>query len=221
MIKGSLFDVDGTLLDSMFVWDSVGEAYLRSIGYEPREGLNETFKTLSLYQAALYYQKEYGVTLSVDEIMSGVNSMVERYYTHEVALKAGAAQFLEALRRRGVEMCIATATDEHLVSAALERCGVSGYFSAVFTCTSVGHGKDEPAIYRAALEHLGVGKHQAVVFEDALYALRTAHEDGFATVAVYDSHEKRQDELRAIADYYLTDYCALESFWQFASAQTI
>ena len=68
MIKGAIFDVDGTLLDSMHIWDSIGEDYLRSLGYEPREKLNEKFKTMSLSQAAAYYRSEYGVTLSVERI---------------------------------------------------------------------------------------------------------------------------------------------------------
>ena len=79
--------MDGTLLDSMFIWDTIGETYLRSIEYQPKENLNETFKNMSLHQAARYYQTEYGVTQSIDEIMDGVNAMLERYYRFEVPLK--------------------------------------------------------------------------------------------------------------------------------------
>ena len=80
MIKGAIFDLDGTILDSMFIWDTIGEDYLRTIGYEPKEKLNETFKNLSLQQAACYYISEYGVTLTVNEIVDGVNKMIEKYY---------------------------------------------------------------------------------------------------------------------------------------------
>ena len=93
-MRGAIFDVDGTLLDSMSVWDTIGEAYLRSIGYEPREDLDQVFKDMSLYQAARYYQTEYGVTLSVDGIMDGVNAMLEQYYRFEAPLKPGAAELL-------------------------------------------------------------------------------------------------------------------------------
>ena len=113
-IRGAIFDVDGTLLDSMFIWDTIGETYLRSIGYQPKENLNETFKNMSLHQAACYYQTEYGVTLSIDQIMDGVNAMLERYYRFEVPLKPGVAELLERLRQSGVKLCIATATDRHL-----------------------------------------------------------------------------------------------------------
>ena len=202
-IRGAIFDVDGTLLDSMFIWDTIGETYLLSIGYQPKENLNETFKNMSLHQAARYYQTEYGVTQSIDEIMDGVNAMLERYYRFEAPLKPGAAELLERLRQSGVRLCIATATDRHLVEAALNPGGVLSCFGEIFTCNEVGHGKDEPDIFEAALRFLGTEKSETVVFDDSLYAIRTAKETGFPVAAVYDSHEKEQDKVRLLADIYL------------------
>ena len=121
MIKSAIFDVDGTLLDSMFIWDTLGETYLRSIGYTPKENLNETFKNMSLYQAACYYISEYGVTLSVEEIMDGVNLMIRDFYLNDVKLKPYAADFLQRLNSKGLRMCIATATDKIMVEAVLEK----------------------------------------------------------------------------------------------------
>ena len=217
-IRGAIFDVDGTLLDSMFIWDTIGEAYLRSIGYQPKENLNETFKNMSLHQAARYYQTEYGVTRSIDEIMDGVNAMLERYYRFEVPLKPGAAELLERLRQDGVKLCIATATDRHLVEAALDRCGVLSCFGEIFTCNEVGHGKDEPDIFEAALRFLGTRREETLVFDDALYAVRTAKEAGFPVAAVYDSHERSQAEVRARSDLYLEDLTQLVELQKFLSA---
>ena len=163
MMQGAIFDVDGTLLDSMSVWANIGADYLRFLGYEPRENLNETFKSMSLYQAACYYQSEYGVTLSTEEIIAGVNDRIGQFYRERAGLKPGVAGFLRQLREKGVKMCIATATDRPLVEAALERCGVLAYFSDIFTCFSVGHGKDEPVIYRTALEHLQTARAKTIV----------------------------------------------------------
>lgn len=205
-IRSAIFDVDGTLLDSMFIWDTIGETYLRSIGYEPREKLNEVFKNMSLFQAARYYRTEYGVTLSIDEIMNGVNAMLERYYRFEVSLRPGVAELLAQLQASGVKLCIATATDRYLVEAALERCGVLSCFGAIFTCNEVGHGKDEPDIFEEALRFLGTEKAETVVFDDALYAVRTAKEAGFPVAVIYDSHEKNQEGLRALADFYIEDF---------------
>ena len=217
-IRGAIFDVDGTLLDSMFIWDTIGETYLRSIGYQPKENLNETFKNMSLHQAARYYQTEYGVTRSIDEIMDGVNAMLERYYRFEVPLKPGVAELLERLRQSGVKLCIATATDRHLVEAALDRCGVLSCFGEIFTCNEVGHGKDEPDIFEVALRFLGTRREETLVFDDALYAVRTAKEAGFPVAAVYDSHERSQAEVRARSDLYLEDLTQLVELQKFLSA---
>ena len=216
-IRGAVFDMDGTLLDSMSVWDTIGKTYLRSIGYEPREDLNEVFKNMSLFQAARYYQTEYGVTLSIDEIMNGVNAMLERYYRFEAPLKPGVAELLAQLRENSVKLCIATATDRYLVEAALDRCGVLPYFGKIFTCNEVGYGKDKPDIFEAALRFLGTEKEETVVFDDALYAIRTAKEAGFPVAAVYDSHERAQDEIWRLADIYLEDLTQLDKLQRFLS----
>ena len=206
MLKGAIFDLDGTLLDSMFIWDTIGEDYLRTLGKEPHENLKEAFMTLTLEEAAEYYREHYGVTLSVKEIVDGVNAMVEGIYRTKVTPKSGVTDYLRLLKDNGVKMCIATVTDRYLVEETLERLGILHYFSGIFTCAQVGYGKDKPIIYRKALEQLGTPKEDTYVFEDALYALKSARADGFPTVGVYDRHENRQDELKNLADYYIRDF---------------
>lgn len=217
-LRGAIFDMDGTLLDSMQVWENAGEDYLRTLGCVPEEGVGELMKSMSLQQAALYCRERYALPLSVEEIMAGVNGRVERFYRQEARLKPGALDFLRTLSQRGVRMCLATATDLHLVEAALDRCGVRTYFSALFTCTQVGSGKDEPHIYRAALRHLGTGRADTLVFEDALYAARTAKGDGFVTVGVADPYEKNEEELERLSDFFLRDFREVDQFWKFVSA---
>ncbi len=148
--------------------------YLRSRGVEPHENLNEKFKAMSLYQAACYYREEYGLTDGTDVIMAGVNDMVRHFYTDEALPKAGVPAFLSELKSRGIKMCVATATDRHLAEAALSRTGLLSYFGEIFTCGSVGHGKDRPDIFHAAHRSLQTPKNSTWVFEDALYAVRTA-----------------------------------------------
>ncbi len=206
-MEGAIFDLDGTLLDSMYIWDAIGGDYLRSLGIEPREDLNRTFKAMSLLQAAEYYRNEYGVTLSADEIMDGVNRMIESFYFYDVKAKAGVKDMLERLKKAGVRMCVATATDLRLAEAALRRNGILEYFSGIFTCTEVGSGKDAPEIFNRALKHLGTPKQRTVVFEDALYAVKTAKKAGFTVAAVFDkSEEEHGGELRALADSYVDSF---------------
>lgn len=206
MIKGAIFDFDGTLVDSMFIWDTFGEDYLRTLGKEPKENLTETFKTFTLEQAAEYYREHYGVTLSVGEIVDGVNEMVAEIYRTKVTLKEGVLEFLRDLQCKGVKMCVATVTDRPIVEEVLHKLGIRDFFTEIFTCAEVGHNKETPHIYRAALEALGTKKDETVVFEDALHALMTAKNDGFPVAAVYDKHEAKQIEMRVEADYYISDY---------------
>ncbi len=217
-IDCAVFDFDGTLFDSMFIWDIAGGLYLSSVGREPGPSMQEDIRALSLYQTACYFKENYSLPLSVEEIMAGINRTVERFYIDEVRPKPGAAAFLERLKKAGIPACIATASDRYQVEAALRRCSMEQYFDAIFTCSEVGHGKDEPFIFRRAAEHFGAERSAALVFEDAVHAARTAKADGFTVVAVYDSSEKRQDELRALADLYLPDLEHTEEFWSFASA---
>ncbi len=218
-VKCAIFDFDGTLFDSMPIWNNVGEIYLQSLGKEPKPSICEDVKTLSLYQAACYLQREYSLSLSADEIMAGINHTIEHFYIHEVLPKPGVADFLERMKRSEVSMCIATASDRYQIEAALSRCGMGHYFDAIFTCSEVGHGKDEPVIFREAMEHFGCDRSTTLVFEDAFHAVQTAKEDGFTVVAVFDSSEKRQAEIRKLSDCYIVSFECTEDFWKFASAE--
>jgi len=217
MLKGAIFDFDGTLFDSMFIWDTAGEVYLQSIGIEPREDLQKVLKPMSLLQSAAYIREKYAIPLTVEEIMDGINHTVEDYYFHTVQPKENVITFLEQMKKQGIKMCIATATDRYQVEAALKRCGMESFFSEIFTCTDVRHGKDEPIIFQKAMEHLGTTKLNTVVFEDAYYAAKTAKSDGFITVAVFDLYEKRQAELHSISDCFIESFTKTEHFWKFAN----
>ena len=216
-IKCAIFDFDGTLFDSMFIWESVGEIYLRSLGKEPKPSLREDVRALSLYQSACYFRKEYDLPLSEEQIMSGINKTIEHFYINEVMPKPHVTEFLDEMKQKGIPMCIATASDRYQIEAALSRCGMSHYFDAIFTCSEVGYGKDEPVIFRKAMEYFNSDRSSSIIFEDALHAIKTAKNDGFTVVSVFDDSEKRQDEVRAISDCYIRDFEHTEDFWKFAS----
>ena len=216
MLKGAIFDFDGTLFNSMFIWDTSGEVYLRSIGIEPRGDLQKVLKPMSLLQSATYIREKYVIPLTVEEIMDGVNHTVEDFYFHTVQPKKGVVAFLEQMKKQGVRMCIATATDRYQVEAALKRCGMESFFSEIFTCTDVGHGKDEPIIFQKAMDYLGTTKANTVVFEDAYHAAKTAKADGFITVAIFDSYETKQAELHSVSDCFIENFTQTEHFWKCA-----
>ena len=218
-IRCALFDFDGTLFDSMFLWDSVGEIYLRSLGKEPKPSMREEVRALSLYQSACYFRKEYDLSLSEEEIMEGINETIEYFYVQEVLPKSGVTDFLEQMKKSGIGMGIVTASERSHIEAALKRCGMESYFEVIFTCREVGSGKDEPFIFRKAMEYFGTDRKDTLVFEDAIHAIQTAKKDGFAVAAVFDNSEKRQEEVRLMADYYIEDFEDTELFWKFASAE--
>lgn len=217
MIQGAIFDFDGTLFDSNHVWETAGERFFQSIGMEPKANLQEEIRTMSLYQSACYIRKEYGLSLSVEAIMQGINKTVEDCYFNSVQPKNGVRSFLQQLKNAGVRMCIATATDRYQIEAALKRCNMPDYFSGIFTCSEVGHGKDEPDIFRKAMEFLGTDRSSTVIFEDAIHAVRTARSDGFLTVGIFDSHIKNRQTLQDLCDCYIEDYRYPAIFWKFAS----
>jgi len=207
IIEGAIFDLDGTLLDSMCVWENLDVRYLESIGIEPSLDLQEEIRSASLRKAAEVFKHNYNLPATIDEIMDGINKLVEDMYFSIVQPKTGVCEFLEYLRSIGVKMCITTATDRYQVEAALSRCGLMHYFGKIFTCTEVGRGKDSPIIFEEALNFLGTDREKTVVFEDALHAIRTAKKAGLKVAAVEDrSAEKEKIEIYATSDIYLEDF---------------
>ncbi|MBQ8183632.1 MAG: HAD family phosphatase [Clostridia bacterium] len=213
-IQGAIFDLDGTLLDSMYIWSEIGLKFLKNEGVTPPPGASDEFVKLSLVQAAEYYIKNYAPEKTVMDIVKSINALVQDFYFEQVLLKPGVLEFLEYLKSKNVKMCIATATDKYMVEKALERNGIRDYFTEIFTCTSVGAGKDTPVIYDKSLEHLGTPKENTYVFEDALYAIETAREAGYKIVGISDVSEKANPKtVKALCDVYINDYSEIYKFF--------
>lgn len=210
MIKGAIFDMDGTLLDSMPVWMNASARYLATLGICAEPNLSEILFSMSMQEGAEYVQKKYNVPRSIDEIVTGVNAIVYESYEKSVQPKAGVREFLEGLKQAGIPMVVATSSDRSMAEVALARTGLLPYFRQIFTCSEVGAGKSKPDIYYAAAKSLGTKTEETWAFEDALYATKTAKAAGFCTVGLYDeASAKEQQELQKIADIYvdgLTDF---------------
>jgi len=206
-LKGAIFDLDGTLLDSMPFWENLGSEYLKRKGYNPPENINEILKTMSLYQSARYFRHEFAIAENDDEIIKEILELIEIHYRTTVAFKESVIPFLESFHEGNIRMCIATATDFSLAKAALERLNADKYFEFILTCSEAGIGKDDPGFFQITLNKLKTSAHDTIVFEDALYAIKSAKESGLYVVAVYDkSADMDQQDIKAIADLYLTTY---------------
>lgn len=201
---GAVFDVDGTLLDSMGIWEDVGARYVKSLGKVPEEKLGEILFPMSLEEGAAYVKERYKVPFATDEIIARVLGIIRDYYYEEAPLKDGAKELLEALYRAGVPMVIATSSEREHVRRAFRRLGIDRYFEKILTCSEIGQGKSSPLIYQRAAETLGMSPGEIWVFEDAFHALRTAKSAGFHTVAVYDkASAKDQKALKNEAEVYV------------------
>ncbi len=218
MIEGAIFDLDGTLLDSMGIWQTVGTDLIESLGHTPEEGTVKLFKTLTVIQAAEYIKEHYGAEQSPEELKQMMLKSVERQYLYTLREKAGVLSFLKALSEKGVKMCVATASEKYQVQAVMDRCGISQYIHKIFTCTEVGAGKDKPYIYRTALEYLGTEKETTLVFEDVLHCVKTATDDGFRCVGIYDKYAEDRDIIKSLCEVYITDYSDTKEFWAVAES---
>ena len=199
-----IFDADGTLFDSMFIWQELGGRYLRSLDIMPERNLAKILYPLSLEQGCLYLQKNYVPEKSIGEIREGIVRIIQDFYIDEVEIKKGVKSFLEAMREKKVRMVIATSGDRTLLNAALERNGIDGYFDAIFTCSELGTNKHEPKIFLTCAEFLGLKPENIAVFEDSLFAIETAKAAGFITFGVEDESNKfEREKIIEEADHYV------------------
>ena len=218
MIQGAIFDADGTLLDSMGMWDTVGERYLISQGVRPPAGLREDLFPLSLAQCAVYLKDRFALPLAPSAIEAGINGVIRSFYAGEVVAKAGVLDFLRGLKAKGVPLYLATATDREVITKGLERTGILPLLDGLVTCGDLGVNKSTPAIYDAARDALGTRTEETWVFEDAVHAATTARRAGYPIAGVYDPFSD-QEALKAVSTLYLPDLTDLPGFWAAAGGR--
>ncbi len=215
MVRGVIFDVDGVLLNSMPVWENLGELYLKRKGISAESGLGEILFSMSLEEGADYLISHYGLELTREQVVKGLAREVRDFYAERVPLKEGVRRFLNEFRERKIPMVIATSGDRDNTEAALKRLKVFSYFQGTFTCSEIGSSKNQPDIYLAAALHMDADPEETLVFEDAYHALLTAKKAGFKTVAVYDrSNDRQLAQIWNTADIYLPEFEDFELFWK-------
>lgn len=207
-VDAVIFDLDGTLLDSLSAWEHSGTNFLRTQGITPPEGLDEVLVKMSLMDGARLLKGMYDLPQTPEEILRLTLEPIRRRYFENIAAKPGVEETLRYLKKQGVKLCIATASDRELAEAALTRLGLLDTFEFIITCDEVGIGKKSPAVYEEALRRLGTDKARTLVAEDARYALETAQNAGFMTAGVADSHTPAPDarQMRETADFYVENF---------------
>jgi len=206
-LKFAIFDMDGTLVDSMQAWFSLSNEYLASKNVRVPAAIHEIVQTLSLEETADIFRNELGITDSAEKIVADMIAAMGKKYRTNILAKHGAKKYLQKLCNAGIRMCVATATEENLAKECLKRLGMLEYFEFVLSCENLKTSKRVPDIYHMCAEKFGAKPNEVAVYEDALYAVRTAKNAGFFTIAVEDAlSEQEKHEIKEFADIYITEF---------------
>lgn len=198
----AIFDMDGTLVDSMVYWKRLAEEFLIKKGVSdiPKDIL-EKIKPMTMTESSKLFIDTFSLSGTPQSVADEMNDMMDEHYRSDIPLKEGVYEYLKELHKRGVTMCVASATAEPLMQACLERLDVRKYFEFLLSCESVGAGKNRPDVYFESARRLNSSPEDTAVYEDALYAAKTAKDAGFYVVGVYDESAKAHwEEMKNIAD---------------------
>lgn len=199
--KAIIFDMDGTLLDSLSVWADSDREFITGLGFEYDHKHSLAMKKMHFDSACEYLVREFSLPLTAAETGERILKIVEEHYIKVVPLKDGAEEFLAAAKAAGIKMCIATSNKKSLAEASLKAKGIMDCMEFVITSDEVGGGKESPVIFLRAAEKLGAAPEETVVFEDSIHAVLSAKSAGFKVVGVYDPLCPEEfDEIEKYAD---------------------
>ena len=215
MIKGVIFDMDGTLIDSMGSWSECDRRFLKENGIEPPPGISDVMKTLSMEECARYFI-DLGVNMEPQKITDRIEEMVMDEYATSIPLKPYVTETLDTLDRFGIPYCIATANYRTLTDTILKRFGIYDRFKFIYTCEENGIKKDDPEFFGKVCALLGTEKESTAVVDDALHCIESAKGAGFFTAAIFDSGNADWKKTSETADIAADD---LRGFTEFIIAQ--
>jgi len=208
-IKGAIFDMDGTLIDSLMLWNIIwerfGSLFCEDGIFTPSPEDDKAVRTMTLKDTMNHIHQRYSIGKNGNELLEAANRIITDFYSKEVELKDGVTEFLEYCYNNGVKMCIASATDIELIKIAVKHCNIGKYFKGILSCAEIGSGKDKPDIYIKALECLGTEKNETYIFEDSYIAIETADKLGIKTVGIYDKYNYGQKEMEKTATVYIAE----------------
>ena len=204
-VLGIIFDLDGTLLDSCSIWTDIDKAFFKKRGIEQPSDYSKAIGHIGLDKAATYTIKRFNLNETKEDILKEWKDGVLEQYKH-IKLKPGVKEFIEYLRKEKIPFCAATANDEDCYKSALVSNGIYDYFDFILEVGNYKQGKDNPEIYLDAAKKLNVNVENCAVFEDLYTALKTCHNAGFVTVAVYEETSKDDDKKHMVADKYIYDF---------------
>ena len=206
-MQAVIFDLDGTLIDSMWMWKQIDIDYLARHGHPLPEDLQDCIEGMSFSETAVYFKERFGLKDSLDIIKDDWNRMAYDIYVNEVPLKPGVLEFLQYLKKQGIRTGIATSNSKELLMAVLESLGIAEYFDELHTSCEVEKGKPAPDIYLLVAEKLGVKPENCLVFEDIMQGILAGKAAGMKVCAVKDEFSIKQEvDKRATADWFIDGF---------------
>ncbi len=206
-VKAVLFDLDGTLVDSMWMWHEIDVEYMASQGRELPDDLQERIGGKSMIETAQFVKAEYDIDQSIQEMMDTWNAMAMDFYSTRVPYKVGAEAFLQKLRSRGIKTAIATSNSVELLSAVRKALHMDDYIDLFLTANEVAHGKPAPDVYLEAAARLGVEPKACLVFEDIIPGIKAGKAAGMRVICIEDPHSAATPaQKQAAADGYITSF---------------
>lgn len=203
MTEAIIFDLDGSMVDSMWIWKDIDIEYLGKFGISLPENLQSCIEGMSFSETAAYFKERFHLPDSLDRIMADWNRMAKDKYTYDVPVKEGVTELLAYCKENGIKMGIATSNSRELVEALVNARHFTSYFDCIMTACDVSKGKPAPDIYLAVAKALGVSPENCLVFEDIIPGIQAGLSAGMKVCAVYDKYSEHQDEeKRRMADYY-------------------
>lgn len=206
-IKAVIFDLDGTLIDSMGIWAQIDKEYLGSFGYSVPENLQEEITHLTLTETAIYFKNNFAIDNEVDEIISTWHNMAFHHYSNTIKLKEGVIPYLNSLKEKGIKIALATSNSNQLLEATLKNNNIYQYFDAITTTEEVKKSKDNPDIYLLSAKKLNIEPENCLVFEDIVQAVKGAKLAGMKVYSIYDkASENQKDALLELSDRYILSF---------------
>lgn len=206
-IEAVIFDVDGTMADSMWMWKRIDKEYLDRFDILLPDTLQAEIEGRSFYETAVYFKEHFGITDSIEKIMADWNEMAWEKYEKEVPLKSGVREFMKLCKEKGIRMGIATSNSRELLETIERTHGLTEYVSCIMTGSEVPKGKPAPDIYLAVAGELGTEPSKCLVFEDLPAGIIAGKSAGMKVCAVQDAYSFDSDrEKRRLADYYIEEF---------------